>query len=322
MMSVRLQEILHKYEVGAGAAAMRFIAAAMAVLALAVVFDLSAYRNLAARDAMDMAQVARNLAQGRGFTTSFIRPLRVYLLSSRPSDSGATPGRTGSGNHPDLANAPVYPGVLAAMMKIIPAGQPDLSRQENFSVFLPDLSIVIFNQVLLAVAAWLLFLMARALFDAPLAWACFALFLLTESFWRFTVSGLATTLLILEFLGLIWAVARIEVIARQNPSRESALIRWSALAGFLVGVMAMTRYSFFCLIIPLLAVLATLPSLKRAVLIIAAVGVFVAASAPWIGRNYQVSGTPFGTAGFAIMSGRSEEHTSELQSRFGISYAV
>src|ERR1044071_5143161 len=146
-MSVRVQEILHKYEVGAGSAAIRFITATIAIVALAVIFDLCAYRNLAARDAMDMAQVARNLSQGRGFSTSFIRPLNVYLLSGRSSDDhGGRVGMSKGGNHPDLVNAPVYPALLAAFMRINPSGQPDLAGRENFSVFLPDLSIAIFNQ--------------------------------------------------------------------------------------------------------------------------------------------------------------------------------
>ena len=79
---------------------------------------------------MDAAQVARNLAEGHGFTTEFIRPFSIYLLQKH--NRAAHPEAMLSTNtvdlaqmngwHPDLANAPVYPVVLAGLMKLRPPG--------------------------------------------------------------------------------------------------------------------------------------------------------------------------------------------------------
>ena len=49
-------------------------------MALAVLYDLRAYRNFSTPEAMDTAQLARNIADGKGYTTSFIRPLSLYLV--------------------------------------------------------------------------------------------------------------------------------------------------------------------------------------------------------------------------------------------------
>src|SRR5882672_5345924 len=152
---------------------------------------------------MDAAQLARNIAEGKGFTTSFIRPFSLNLLSKQAAKS-SSPTLTNNvsipARHPDLANAPIYPTLLAAVLKANPFGEPNLSKQQSFSIYLPDLWIAIFNQALLALAAWMIFRLARRLFDLPVAWASTVVFLITELFWRFSVSGLSTMLLIVLFL--------------------------------------------------------------------------------------------------------------------------
>ena len=45
--------------------------------------------------------------------------------------------------------------------------------------------------LLLAVAAWMLFRLAKRLLDESVAWAATLVFLLTELFWRFTLAGLS-----------------------------------------------------------------------------------------------------------------------------------
>ena len=83
---------------------------------------------MATQEAMDAAQVARNIAQGKGYTTLFIRPFSIYLREKAQSgDAGARrpPAQVADlgrlrGMHPDLANPPVYPVVLAGLMKVLP----------------------------------------------------------------------------------------------------------------------------------------------------------------------------------------------------------
>jgi hypothetical protein len=311
-MAFRLQEILHKYEVGAGAAVLRFITAAAAFLAVAVVFDLAAFRNLATRDAMDAAQVGRNVAEGRGFTTSFIRPLSLYLLTKQGGNESSNT-LPAVDRHPDLANPPVYPGLLALAWKTKPFPVEDLSKKQNFSVYFPDLWITIWNQVLLGLAAWLVFVLAKRLFDSSVAWASFALLVLSETYWKFSVSGLSTVLLIVEFLLLILIISRLEAAARVAVPGRNSVIAFAALAGALVGFMAMTRYSFACLIVPLIILVATLPSMQRPTLVVATLATFMVVCAPWVVRNFQLSGTPFGTAGFAIMAGTSNFPEDQLE---------
>ena len=71
LSSERIQSVIHKLEVGTGPRVMRIIVLVLTVVALAIWYDMRQYRNLATQEAMDSAQVARNLAEGRGYTTFF-----------------------------------------------------------------------------------------------------------------------------------------------------------------------------------------------------------------------------------------------------------
>src|ERR1043165_7051868 len=101
MFVLRLQELIHKFEEGSGARAVRWIFLAASFAALAVFYDAACFRNMATEEAMDAAQLARNIAEGKGFTTQVIQPLGIYLLARHRSDHSALLKE----GHPDLANA-------------------------------------------------------------------------------------------------------------------------------------------------------------------------------------------------------------------------
>ena len=214
-----LHDILHKLEVGTGTRYLRVGLIVLVVIVLAAVYNFRGYRNMSTQEAMDMAQLGRNIAQGKGYTTLFIRPLSIYLVKTHNLETQSTP-QTGKvkdlakirGMHPDLANPPVYPLVLAALMKILPfhynatATTGFWSNNSKFWRYQPDFLIAVFNQLLFLGVVVVVFLLARRLFDPGVAWLSAGLLLGTELFWRFSVSGLSTMLLMMIFLGLAWCV--------------------------------------------------------------------------------------------------------------------
>src|SRR5450432_2440835 len=122
-----IQRLIHMLEVGAGSRYLRIFALALGVVALAFLYDLRAYRNLAAPEAMDAAQLARNISEGKGYTTLFLRPFSLYLVQ-RHNEAKSPLALTNAAfdfaqiktAHPDLANPPVYPLLLAGLMKVLP----------------------------------------------------------------------------------------------------------------------------------------------------------------------------------------------------------
>src|SRR5512139_3260232 len=120
-----LQDLLHKLEVGGGLRYVRLGLALLAILFLTAGYNWRAFRNMSTQEAMDAAQLARNIAQGKGYTTDFVRPFSIYLVKERKrsASGGALPGPGANdgqmkGSHPDIANPPVYPVALAGLMKV------------------------------------------------------------------------------------------------------------------------------------------------------------------------------------------------------------
>jgi len=313
-----LQDWIHELEEGAWARYLKIAAFGVALVFLVLIYNLYAYRNLATPEAMDSAQLARNIAEGKGYTTLFIRPFSLYLVQShnqaKAADMLASAGtdfakiRTA---HPDIANPPVYPLVLAGLMKVLPFHYPlnlksaFWSNNGRFLRYEPDFLIALFNEALLLVLVALTFYLARRLFDTGVAWLSAILVLGSELLWRFSVSGLSTMLLMIVFIGLVWCVLCIEEASRDPQPPFGRLLRLAIAAGVVAGVGALTRYAFGWVIIPVVLFLILFGGQRKVVYALAALGTFILVLAPWVIRNFAVSGTPFGTAGFAIVEGTS-----------------
>jgi 4-amino-4-deoxy-L-arabinose transferase-like glycosyltransferase len=272
------------------------------MVGLGVWYDLAAFKNLSTIEGMDAAQLGRNLSKGDGFTTQFVRPFSMHLVQKHRADGDALLAE----RHPDLANAPLYPLLLAGVLKAMPFGYPDTTAVKQFSVYAPDLWIAIFNQLLFFFAVWLVFRLGRRLFDESVAWVSAAVFAGTDLFWRFSVSGLSTMLLIVIFLAIIEVLSRVEPQTREGATRsEGWVTRMAVAAGVLAGLAGLTRYSFGWIIVPVVAFLAMLPTPRRPVLVMSCIAMFLVVMAPWVVRNFFVSGTPFGTAGYALFQNTS-----------------
>src|SRR6478735_3518111 len=107
-----LQEWIHQLEEGKGAVWIKRLFVFLAFAALAAAYDVRQYKSFATSEAMDSAQVARQIAAGRGFSTKFVRPLSIRLMVNHQGETilkSDSPKHPLQKPHPDLANAPVYP---------------------------------------------------------------------------------------------------------------------------------------------------------------------------------------------------------------------
>jgi hypothetical protein len=320
-----LQDMIHRLEIGPWFRYLRISLSCLAVVMLVVGYNWRSFRNMSSVEAMDAAQVARNLSKGKGYTTLFIRPLSIHLVKTRNETKRGTPVAGANtddarlnGMHPDLANPPVYPCVLAGLMKVlpfkypvdnthpfwsVPAMRPTPGSPRQFWRYEPDFLISLFNQILFFAVIVLTFFLTRKLFDPGVAWTSAVLLLGCELLWRFSMSGLSTMLLLLIFTLLIWCLVLIETEAREPQARQRRLFLLAAATGLLAGVGMLTRYSFGWIIVPVLVFLILFAGARRAALCLAVLGVFLVVVAPWIYRNWNVCGWPFGTASFAVVEG-------------------
>ncbi len=116
-----IQTAVFQIEIGRGRKIMQWLLLILLAAALSLVYTAGQFRGLNKRESMDMAQLARNLAHGQGFTTYVIRPLSLWQLEQNGWNiqDKATRARLIM-NHPDICNPPLYPMVLAGLFKILP----------------------------------------------------------------------------------------------------------------------------------------------------------------------------------------------------------
>lgn len=333
-----VQDLVHKIDQGTGQRQLKIGLILLVLLFLFVGYNLRSYRNMSTQEGIDAAQLARNIAEGKGYTTDFIRPLSVHLLSERAQAKarrGAPlpedPGRIRS-PHPDISNPPVYPLLLAGLMKIVPLdfdASTDTPkrfwhRQGKFWRYQPDFVIAMFNQMLMVLTIYLSYRLAKRLFDGEVALLTALALLGIEMLWRFSVSGLSTMLLMLIMVSSLWLVALIEERLTSQATPGKGVLPLALLLGAVVGIGALTRYSFAWLIIPVIVFFLLYGGRWRIVPCLAVVAAFLVVLTPWMYRNFNLSGQPFGTATYApiedtsLFPGNRLERSMDLQIEKGI----
>lgn len=294
-------------ESGLGAAILLRTSVVLGFCALAVFFNFTRFEGFSTQEAMESAHLARQLAEGRGYTTDSIRPFCLHLLQqSDPAKAQQVLQQP----VPDLSNPPGYPLLLAGLMKILPFRFSANRNQAWF--YQPEFLIRAVNELLFFGAVLILFQVARRLFDPAVAWLSAVVFAGTELFWKFSASGLSTLWLVLIFLGLVWGLVLLEERERRPvPPRLGGSLALAAAAGALVGLGGLSRYSFAWMIIPVLIFLRLFFSRARGKLVLCAAVAFLGVMTPWIARNLALSQTCFGTGGYALV-----ENTPRLPGDF------
>ena len=297
-----IQTAIHVLEAGAGYRFVRLAAVLAGFIGLLGYFDVHCYHNFATPEAMDTAQLARNIADGKGYTTSFIRPFSVFLVQrhneeihqNNPASADADFARI-RGPHPDIVNPPVYPVVLAGLLKVLPF-KYDVGQGR----YPPEFAIALLNQFFLIATVLLTFYLGRRMFDVLVGWLASLLVLGCEPLWEFSVSGLSTNFLLLIFLAIILCVVFIEEKSRLYRQPSGTMFVAALTLGLLAGFGTLTRYSFGWIIIPVTVFLILFTGKRGMGHALAAVAGFGLMVTPWVLRNIVVCGEPFGVAGYLV----------------------
>ena len=282
-----VQRLIHTLEAGWAVVWVRRALALVLVVGLGVFFLLHEFRGLATAQAMDQAQIGREMLHGHLWKTKVARPLAAGQLQRHGKNVAAKIWT-------DTYNAPLPP--LVDAIALLPA-RSHLSVTSREPYYAGDRMIVLMAMVLFMASIAVLFLIARRLFDQRLALLGCTMVLLGDIFWQYSLSGLPQMLLLLFFNLTLYALVRaIEAQAEEKPS-----LRWLGAAGAGFGLLALSHaLTIFIFCAGLIFVLCHFrPRLRSAAWLVAPV---VLLYSPWLLRNYLVCGNPAGVAFYDVFS--------------------
>lgn len=263
----------------------------LTILALGNLFVL--FRGLNSPQAMDQAQIAREIARGNGFTTKMIRPVAYYQAEKTAKNSVAMVG------FQDTYHSPLNPLVNAAVLKLVGADKPDAWQMgENEMVFPLDRIIAAVSTLFFLMAIGVNYLMILRIFDAKIASVCAILMLFCETFWSYSLSGLPQMFMLLLFsCGLYFVYRAVEAATAGRVAMAPAII-----AGVFFTLLALTHWVTVWIALGYI-IFAAIAFRPRGIVGISILALLIIPCVFVMMRNYNISGTPFGTAFLTLFNG-------------------
>lgn len=216
-------------------------------------------------DAIDYAQIARNISKGEGITTKFLRPISLRFVSRYE-------------NHPDLTNPPLYSLYLSRIIKIFDS--PSLADGE-----LDRKIIILGSGVFFLLSIPFFFWLASRMVRKDVAHLSVLFFVTNAIILRRSITALPDMFLLFLFILLMIALSYYDGFNIFKP----------ALVGVLLGLCYLTRYSFGLFAVPLIIFFFIKSKRYKIFHVLMFSSTFLATIFPWLVRNYRLTGNPFFT---------------------------
>lgn len=288
---------------GAGRRAIHWLIFLLFAATMALLHARGTFQGLKSPRAMEEAQLARALANGEGLTTRCIRPLSLWKLAETSPDAPLRPDA-----HPDLLHPPVWPALLGTALRAAGRLAP---RNATTFVDPGDYWPVAVAHLFAVLSVLWVWLIARRMFDARTGTLSAASCLLCALLWRRSGAADDFSCALFFLLGAAW-FALCAVDPRRNgapwPDTEpvpfhrwlpplvasSAFTALAFLSRYTAGAVALAIFLYFA------CARHRRGSPARAVLYLV---LCVLWTVPWILRNLDACGSPFGLAPLMALSG-------------------
>ena len=291
-----VQKAVHTLETGTMAV---WVKRALAIAAIATlgVYHLYYFRGLATSQAMDQAQIGRNIASLRGWKTNLIRPRAVGQLMAHH--------RNPQNMVYDTYEAPLPPLVDAVALRIV---KPRWKMTLQDAIYIGDKAIAAEAIVLFLGAIVVLYVLARRLFDHRLAVLACGFVLLCNLFWEYSLSGLPQMLMLLIFNSTVYTVVR----ALEADAANGPVERWLAATGVGFGLLALSHALTLWIFAGALVFL-VIHFRRRIWLPAIVLGTAAVLYLPWLLRNFVLTGNPAGVAIYSIFDGIGHSEAGHMR---------
>ncbi|MGI8819949.1 MAG: ArnT family glycosyltransferase [Chthoniobacterales bacterium] len=293
-----IQRTVHAMEAGGAAIWIRRGLAAVVILGISFFYVGHEFRGLACAEAMDQAQIGRNIASGQGWQTDFLRPRAVGQLQRNGKNVAERIWY-------DTYNAPLPPLVTAAALRPFKRWW---KMKPSQVLYTGDKVIAVTAIAFFLASLAMLYLLAMRLFDQRLAVLATALVLVCDTIWQYSLSGLPQMLLLFLFNATLYVLVR----AVQAQFEGGRVGIWLGLTGIGFGLLALTHALTIWIFAGALifSIFFFRPRGWAASIIL---GMFLLLYTPWLVRNYVVCGNPAGLAGYAVLDGIKHSEAGHMR---------
>jgi hypothetical protein len=264
------------------------------LIGLSLLYLLVTFRGLDSPKGMDQAQIARELARNKGFSSKVLRPVSIWknaqVNNGQPLLSDA---------RRDTYHAPLHPILLAAVLKAVDGGNMDKWRMaDNDTVFQLDRVVAATAVICFLMAIGVNYLLISRIFDAKIGGVTALLMLLCDLNWQYSQTGLPQMFMLLLFsCACFFAYRAVEATEEGRIALVPALI-----AGAFFGLLALTHWMAIWIILGF-AIYAGFFLRPRGAAGLSALVIVVLLSIWPLLKNKEYSGSIGGTAIFAVYNG-------------------
>jgi len=289
-----LQNWVYQMEAGALRIWLVRIALFCLFVGLAAWIGISEFHGLGTRESMDLAQQARQLSTGNGFSTDFIRPLALWQLRSKYGNDA--PSFT---KFPETLSPPLYPVIVGGIFRL-----GELTHLVKFKltpedvkgmrVYPPDYLILGFNLLLVLFSAICVYQWAERQFDFGAAILGTVFFFGSTVLWdQVLLGGVACLVVFLYALaGCLLANGCCQTEQMEETGGGVGAV-WYLLAGIACGLLPSVQLIQIWPVLAILGLAFVCAPHGRwwfSLGVILGFGVFLA----WLGRLWVVTGNPLG----------------------------
>jgi len=293
-----LQWFVHAFEQGSVAVWLRRLLVAATLTIVAAVWLFVKFNGFNDPDAMDQAQIGRQLASGQGYSTLYARPLAMHVMLAR----------TGQIREPlpEVSQAPLGPVLNAVILRL--TGM-NFAFAPGEAVSPAERAIAIGGLLFFVASLVMIFLLGSRLFDARLALLGTGLIAVMDIFWRFSFSGLPQMAMLFLFTASLLAL--LLALEAQDAGRRWRAHFYVGAAALLLGLTALGHGIVLWMFAGfwLFATAAIRPHWPVA---LATPVLFAAPLLPWAWLNWRALRQPLGLPFYELYRTRGTDHLAWL----------
>ena len=292
------QETVRDIDAGTTAKFLKIGMIAAVLAGLCTIYLLGHFKGLDSEEAMDQAQIARSLLSKEGFSTRYIRPLAIKVLTEEGKPIPNT-------SFPEIYNAPLFP--LLEAVALLPV-KPRLQMAPTDTVSTGDRAIAVLGVVLLFLGVFVWYRVGLFLFDKTLALLASGLLFVTDLLWQYALAGLPQLLLIILF-GLFTLFALKARQAEEDDLFVSGRL-WLAAAALMLGLMSLT-HGVTAFLLPGFLAFSLIAFHTRILSFLLSLIIYLLTVSPWLIHNYLACHNPLGISLYLVFAG-FDTTTSEV----------